>query len=98
MKMSKEERRKVYKEGYEQGRFDERMDSIDNRPPTEKEVCEALGEYLGAKVEYDRIQRTFVVSNGDGTWKTIDILYDLKDKPHLITLIGRFYEGKAHNE
>jgi hypothetical protein len=105
----REERRKVYKEGYEQGRFDERMDSIDNRPPTEKEVCEALSEYLG---------ETIVCNEGTNEFMNIECLANDIDKTthiqitklnecnntlkiitylpsRLITMIGRFYEKES---
>ena len=66
-------------------------------PPTEEEVCEALSEYYGFEVMYkggdffpkERLSNLYcVVAMVDGC---IDFAYPLP--PHLITLIGRFYEG-----
>ena len=39
----KSQNRNAYKEGYEQGKFDARMEET----PTADEVCEALSEYWG---------------------------------------------------
>jgi hypothetical protein len=103
--MNKEElikmRRESYRAGYEQGRFDERMES---KPPTaEQEVIDKLSEYLGEPVwidsyDYIRIasQRLVKKVYYNNKYKGLDIQVVLP--PHLITLIGRFYEGKAHNE
>jgi hypothetical protein len=101
--MSREERKKVYKEGYEQGRFDERMDSIDNRPPTEKEVCEALSEYLGREVVFIKDVNKFAFNGFDGyeeicffNGKLLRFTQYLP--PRIITLIGRFYEKESERE
>ena len=56
-------------------------------PPTADEVCKALSEYLKRNVYYE-----------DGMFKVHSDVYgeivDLNTlPPHLITLIGRFYEG-----
>lgn len=98
--MSREERRKVYKEGYEQGRFDERMDNLDNRPPTEQEVCEALGEYLGEEIIYDsgsfinRRRTAEVCAIGN-----LGLFYTVEPLPlRLITIIVRFYEKESERE
>ena len=103
--MSREERRKVYKEGYEQGRFDERMDSIDNRPPTEQEVCEALGEYYGetiivnpATLELMNIPK-FANDINKETHIEVNLNKMILDERYdLITMIGRFYEGKSERK
>jgi DNA-directed RNA polymerase specialized sigma subunit len=101
--MSKEERRKVYKEGYEQGRFDERMDSIDNRPPTEQEVCDSLKNYGKKTKEWDKVwyknglfyadEWTLCYMNKNGG---LELSSDIDPKSHI--LLGRFYEGKANDE
>lgn len=129
-------RRKGFKDGYEQGKFDARMDLMvkwkredyDNmdkeqliqllvlkddyieelkKPPTEQEVCEALSEWFKNKeIKYE---------NGDFYYQPMitkpkqyisikrklafseKIVYTIETQlpPHLITLIGRFYEGKV---
>jgi len=79
-------------------------------PPTEEEVCEALGEYYGKKVIY--VERTLYAYvrfhiEGKKVHQPISRLEEGKINiiriyeplpPHLITLIGRFYEGKANDE
>ena len=68
------------------------------KPPTVEEVCKALSVCLakdisyGAKQFYYTIEKTecimFVTETyGDGLWSINEYL-----PPHLITLIGRFYE------
>ena len=70
-------------------------------PPTEEEVCRQLSEYIKRPIEYYAPAKQFVIrcSNGyheisrlHGTNEiSFDTTYCLP--PHLITLIGRFYEG-----
>lgn len=71
-------------------------------PPTEEEVCKALSEYLKRTVVYDDVLNMFVeVKGGRARGRIIarlrvnkiNIPHDLP--PRLITMIGRFYEGKA---
>ena len=66
-------------------------------PPTAEEVCKALSEYYGFEVMYKGLDffpkerlscLTCVVAMVDGCIDFADPL-----PPHLITLIGRFYEG-----
>lgn len=68
-------------------------------PPTADELCKALSEQLKLKVSYSAKQFYYKIENtecimfvtetyGDGLWSINDYL-----PPHLITLIGRFYEG-----
>lgn len=72
-------------------------------PPTEQEVCEALGEYLERKVTYNASYQSF---NDliDGKWMRIATLtrgkvsITLYLPPHLITLISRFYEKESERE
>jgi len=76
-------------------------------PPTQEEVCEVLSEYLKGNVkvvidkyddcsfmsfvaETDKYQNLTIVIK-DFETETIEIEFALP--PHLITLIGRFYEG-----
>jgi len=62
-------------------------------PPTADEVCEALSKYWGNPVQYDERHDLFEMYVGDNTWKPIELLRMRIGKPHLITLIGRFYQG-----
>lgn len=70
-------------------------------PPTEQEVCEALSEYYGKEVIVDKRYKdtVFVVRQGSIVAKTdTHELYLTWLPPRLITMIGRFYEGKVNNE
>ena len=66
-------------------------------PPTADEVCKALGERFDSDVMFDG--EAFVLNHGDNTMAycykslgdTIKINYALP--PHLITMIGKFYES-----
>ena len=69
------------------------------KPPTVDEICKALSEQLKQKVSYGAKQFYYTIENtncvmfvtetyGDGLWSINEYL-----PPHLITLIGRFYEG-----
>ena len=76
-------------------------------PPTEQEVCEALGEFLNKKVYYEEspyivfslglpvTSDNYIIERQDNG--TIVFNLDILEyyPPHLITLIGRFYEGRA---
>ena len=66
-------------------------------PPTEEEVCEALSEYYGFEVVHEgldfipKIEHDYyyeVVSVADNR-----IVFTAPLPPHLVTMIGRFYEG-----
>lgn len=69
-------------------------------PPTEQEVCEALSEYFDTKDIFYRksceefvnttfgLEEEIVWLDERGNIETIDNL-----SPHLITMLGRFYEG-----
>ena len=64
--------------------------------PTEEEVCKALGEHLGEKIVYEgfdlqNVDRSRGVCQLNLKTKEIEIYVELP--PHLITMIGRFYEG-----
>ena len=63
--------------------------------PTEDEVCAKLSEYFEVEVEYDSKLNMFY---NEGEWgislRDNKIDFDNLDlSPHLIVMIGRFYEG-----
>ncbi len=72
-------------------------------PPTADEVCEALSEFYGKKVIYVADVKKFAYEGVDG-WQEIcyfgknfkgDVIrFSFRLPPHLITLIGRFYEAQ----
>ena len=64
-------------------------------PPTTDEVCEALSEYWGNPVNYDEKHNLFEMYVGDNIWKPIEVLRLREHAPHLITMIGRFYEKEV---
>ena len=74
-------------------------------PPTEEEVCKALSEYLGEEIIYidsdiygnSLFPYTYKMENVVYNKRGLLIFYD-KLPPHLITLIGRFYEGDELDE
>ena len=65
-------------------------------PPTAEEVCKALSEYYGFEVVHEgldfipKIEHYYyeIVSVADDC-----VVFATPLPPHLITLIGRFYEG-----
>ena len=59
-------------------------------PPTEEEVCEALREYFGEEVFF--AMNSFHIRHSDGS--SVIIINTLAKAPHLITMIGRFFESK----
>lgn len=75
-------------------------------PPTEKEVCEALNEYLKYKVFFDKENKVFYSLYPETSSTIVNKFYVTKRNefhntygivvalpPHLITLIGKFYES-----
>lgn len=66
-------------------------------PPTSDEVCEALSDYYGIEVVYDKQFKEFrkgfrvVAYPRENIYNEFDLL---GIPPHLITLVGRFYEGE----
>ena len=64
-------------------------------PPTADEVCKALSEYYKTKVIHER---GIFYKNAGGNTYDIVILNELFNTPHLITMIGRFYEGVVDSE
>ena len=96
----------VYKDPIRQ-KINESIDVIIKvlTPPTDQEVCEVLSEYFNEHAYYENYQFDLVKS--DATTKRIvtlindELLFNIHYTlpPHLITLIGRFYEGlEATNE
>ena len=67
-------------------------------PPTEEEMCKALSDYYGLMVRYDDRNNLFQKYVGDGDWVPINIVNFRNHVPHLITLIGIFYEWRIKNE
>ena len=65
-------------------------------PPTAEEVCKALSEHYGKEVIYEKQFKEFrkgfrvVAHPRENIYNEFDLL---GIPPHLITLIGRFYEG-----
>ena len=78
--------------------FDEIEEALTT--PTEQEVCEAINDFLGGRTTYFSL--TFYNKNikKDVCYLNykddIEINEDLP--PHLITMIGKFYEGEMNNE
>ena len=81
----------------------DKLEKVLYEPPTADEVCKALSEYLrldkfNSKCIFE--DNNFYERCDDGVLETIidndngliDIYFNLP--PHLITLIGRFYEGE----
>jgi hypothetical protein len=72
-------------------------------PPTEEEVCKTLSEWFNNEfvsyndeecefhIENDTICFSYIKNNEDLSKLKIKFEYDLP--PHLITMIGKFYEG-----
>jgi hypothetical protein len=63
-------------------------------PPTEQEVCEALGEHFGKEVTYSKKTSGFYLGKKRITSYFPHNKYLIRCylPPHLITLIGQFYE------
>ncbi|MDD4068816.1 MAG: hypothetical protein PHF05_00015 [Candidatus Izemoplasmatales bacterium] len=77
------------------------------KSPTAEEVCMALSEYLITKVVYKHKTRTFSLRKSTFNVELVSYYYDEDKKdyvmhfefaeplpPHLIVMIGRFYEGE----
>ena len=98
--------------GYIENELLEKAEKYDEltTPPTEQEVCEALGEYMGEEIIYihydDELNMTNLlyaegrpiaytnkVKSAVGIIKELVITMPLP--PRLITMIGKFYEGKV---
>lgn len=62
-------------------------------PPTADEVCKALSEFIDREVTYDDAKKDFVDECRNSVEHFLFDSYHLKNiPPHLITMIGRFYE------
>ena len=60
---------------------------------TSEEVCKEFSKSWGNPVRYDERHSLFEMYVGDNTWKPVELLRMRTEKPSIITLIGRFYEG-----
>ena len=70
-------------------------------PPTQEDLCEALKNYMYPntryRVNYNQSEKEFngrigtIVSLGSYL-KTPKIIFEVSLPPHLLTMIGRFYE------
>lgn len=89
----------------EQKKILDKLDVIKSylSPPTVEEVCNALSDYFG----YDYYYQDGFFYKSDGikyvwfmTRSGVDEIFYYWDSlpPHLITLIGRFYEGPMRND
>ena len=65
-------------------------------PPTADEVCKALSDAIGHKVKYEEHRnKMFSTSCYMAAQYTVDgVKLGFHFKPHLITLLGQFYEGE----
>jgi len=69
-------------------------------PPTAEEVCKALSEFVGREVSYTNKQFHYIIKNTQvliyvtETYNNKTFSLGVYLPPHLITLIGRFYEGE----
>jgi hypothetical protein len=72
-----------------------------NATPTEEEVCKALSDELGENVLYNN-GIFYGERNNMSVCQFVnrkkDIAFDIALPPHLITLVGRFYEGVIDSE
>jgi len=75
-------------------------------PPTSDDVCKALSEYIKKPITYYSSSKRFAIMCANDYYEiarlhnnneiTFDITYCLP--PHLITMIGRFYESESEKE
>ena len=67
------------------------------KTPTEEEICEALGEWCDSKIIY--LNNEFIMRGSTIIYKNINVIHiKIGLPPHLITMIGLFYEGKVNDE
>ena len=68
-------------------------------PPTAEEVCEALENYSGRLTSYKEKHNTFFDDVGYICFSIKKLIYLRRNAlpPHLITLVGKFYEGVQHD-
>ncbi len=92
--------REIYNGMYNKQGFVKEFKAIERAltPPTADDVCKALSEYFGFSFYYQ--DNFFYRSDGIKYIYPLKVsgfteiqLYDGHLPPHLITLIGRFYEG-----
>ena len=76
-------------------------------PPSEEEVCKALSEHFAKNPQFNNVVNIrfnkdagiiLIVWKSGGFSHVLDYSHDMKDAPHLITMIGKFYEGEMNNE
>jgi len=73
-------------------------------PPTVDEVCDALSEWFKEKYKHVKEviyrENHFVLSYDSGGFSSITdfTVMLLNEAPHLITMIGRFYESESERE
>jgi len=69
------------------------------KSPTAEEVCKTLSEFVGREVSYTNKQFHYIIKNTQvliyvtETYDNNTFSLGVYLPPHLITLIGRFYEG-----
>jgi hypothetical protein len=65
------------------------------KAPTADDVCEALGEFFNCHVDYFEGEERFYTEDHSNLldWYLFESFYISQIPPHLITMIGRFYEG-----
>ena len=77
-----------------------RVEAELKKSPTADEVCEALSEFIGREVSYTNKQFHYIIKNTQvliyvtETYNNKTFSLGVYLPPHLITLIGRFYEGE----
>ena len=73
-------------------------------PPTAEEVCDALSEWCGKKVIFTHnrfyVNWTEISKTSNTTNERLSVieLNSLMKAPHLITMLGRFYEAQNETE
>jgi hypothetical protein len=87
----------------------DKLEEILDAPPTEQEVCEALEKWVKENIPDIWNYKVYHDNGGFHYYKNCDfeeylVEYERIDKaislsvflpPHLITMIGKFYEGKV---
>ena len=76
-------------------------------PPTEEEVCKALGKYYENNITYNKEEKAFYLYEYHNArdrilrlnqFGGIDITIGFIPTPHLLTMIGKFYKELSNNE
>ena len=70
-------------------------------PPSEEEVCKALSEWLEVKVEYIKHSKSFYTVEDKQIARYIDknigMVIRCNLPPHIITMLGQFYEAQIND-